>query len=967
MYKNYNVIKKETLKDIACEGVLLEHIKTGAKVLLFSCEDENKTFAIGFRTPPYDDTGLPHILEHSVLCGSRKYPVKEPFVELMKSSLNTFLNAMTFPDKTVYPIASCNDQDFKNLMDVYLDAVFYPNIYNKKEIFLQEGWHYELDSVDSEITYNGVVYNEMKGAFSSPDQIMSRETFNSLFPDTAYGVESGGNPAFIPTLSYEQFVAFHKKYYHPTNSYIILYGNCDMEERLEFLDKEYLSRFEKISIDSEIKEQPCFKSIKEKTVQYPVTKEQGTNGKSYISYGVALPKGMSVTELYAFDVITKVLLGAQGAPLERAILDAGIGNYVEGSFESQILQPLFNVTTKDAKETDKEQFIKVIEDTLSSIVKKGFDKKALQAAINKYEFRLREAEFGGMSKGLIYGLNALGTWLYDDLAVFEWSQFDKIFTFLKEQINTDYYETLVKKYVLDNNHKVLVLVNPNENLQDEKELKLKEELANYKNGLSKEELEQLVQDTKNLKAYQASDDSKEDLDTIPLLKKEDLSYDVVPLSNNVHNVEGVTVVHHDYPTNGIAIMNLIFNAKHIPAHLLKYYGMFIALIGSLDTKEHTYQTLDQDIDIHTGGISTSMFTKKVKDDLPYVGFSFNSKAVYEKISYALSFIKEMIHDTNYDMKQRVLECLQMEMAKTENRFSGAGHVVSITRAQSYIDELNYYSDSIAGINYFNYLNEVLKDYDNQYEILVNAVKEIASYIFTKDNMMVSFTGNFEGYQTFEKELSQLIQSLPDKKDTCEEFKFVPKQLNEGFKAPYDVLYVALCGNYKKDGLEYTGALNVFQNALGADYLWKQVRVLGGAYGCMCGFGSTGDSYFVSYRDPNLENTLKVYKGVLDYIDNFKATDEEMLKFIIGAVGSYDYPLSPAGKGSRSFSAYLKGLTEEDFKLEKKQMIDATEQDIKNIRPIVESIIKQNNICVVGNEKKIEESTDIFKTKEMLLK
>ena len=967
MYNNYKIIKRQNLKDIDCEGILLEHIKTGAKILLLPCSDENKTFSIGFRTPPYDDTGLPHILEHSVLCGSRKYPVKEPFVELMKSSLNTFLNAMTFPDKTVYPIASCNEQDFKNLMDVYLDAVFYPNIYTKNAIFLQEGWHYELDNIDSDIIYNGVVYNEMKGAFSSPDQIMSRETFNLLFPDTAYGVESGGNPDFIPTLSYEQFVAFHKKYYHPTNSYIFIYGNCDMEERLEYLDKEYLSKFDKISIDSEIKAQEPFKSIREKTVQYPVTKEQGTDSKSYISYGVAFPKGMSVTELYAFDVITKVLLGAQGAPLERAILDAGIGNYVEGSFESQILQPLFNVTTKDAKPTDKDEFIQVIEKTLTSIINNGFDKKALQAAINKYEFRLREAEFGGMSKGLIYGLNALGTWLYNDLEVFEWSEFDKIFTFLKEQINTNYYESLVQKYILDNNHKVLVLVNPNENLQEEKELKLKQQLAAYKNTLTNEELENLVKETKELKAYQASEDSKEDLDTIPLLKKEDLSYDVVPLSNNVHNIEGVTVLHHDYPTNGIAIMNLVFNAKHIPAHLVKYFGMFIALIGSVDTKEHTYQTLDQDIDIHTGGISTSMFTKKVKEDLPYVGFSFTSKAIYEKIPYAISFIKEMIHDTNYDMKQRVLECLQVEMAKIQNRFAGAGHVISITRAESYYDELNYYGDSIAGINYYGYLNEVLKDYDNQYNTLLNAVKEIATYIFTKENLMVSITSNVEGYNVFEKELVQLIQTLPDKKERCEEFKFIPSQLNEGFKAPYDVLYVGLCGNYKKDGLKYTGALNVFQNALSADYLWKQVRVLGGAYGCMCGFGSTGDSYFVSYRDPNLESTLEVYKGVLNYIDNFKATDEEMLKFIIGAVGSYDYPLSPAGKGSRSFTAYLKGLTEEDFKLEKKQMIDATEQDIKNIRPIVESILKQNNICVVGNEKKIEESTNIFKTKEMLLK
>ncbi len=967
MYKNYKVIKQQTLKDIDCEGILLEHNKTKARVLLFKNDDENKTFCIGFRTPPYDDTGIPHIIEHSVLCGSKKYPVKEPFVELMKSSLNTFLNAMTFPDKTMYPVASCNDQDFKNLMDVYLDAVFYPSIYQKKEIFQQEGWHYELESVDSELIYNGVVYNEMKGAFSSPQEIMGRETFNTLFPDTEYGVESGGNPDFIPDLTYEKFIEFHQKYYHPSNSYIILYGNLDMEERLEYLDKEYLSKYDELHIDSTIKEQKPFTSLREKVVEYPVTKEQGVESKSYISYGVALPKGISVEESYAFEIITKVLLGAQGAPLERAILDAGLGNYVVGSFESSIMQPMFNVTTKDAKDTDKDRFIEVIESTLKDICENGIDKKALEAAINKYEFKLREAEFGGMSKGLIYGINALSTWLYNDLEVFGWCEFDKIFGFLKEQIQTNYYESLIEKYIINNNHKALVLVNPNLELQEQKETKLKEKLANYKNNLSKEELLKIVEDTKHLKEYQASEDSKEDLATIPLLKKSDLSYDVVPLSNIEHDVLGVKVLHHDYPTSGIASFNLYFNALGMPKHLLKYYGILINVLGALDTKNYTYTTFEQETDIHTGGITTGMYTKKVKEDLPYMAYYFNAKAVYDKLSYAFNLIHEMIHETKFDMQKRLMELLQMEVARTQNRFAGAGHVVSITRAQSYYDELNYYSDSVAGINYFNYLMEIVKDYENEYPKLVNGLKELSTFLFTKENLIVNFTGSQEGYDKFEVELEKLIKSLPEKHERYNQFVFEPKQLNEGFKAPYDVVYVALTGNYKEKGLKYTGALNVFQNAVSTDYLWKQVRVLGGAYGCMCGFGSTGDSYFVSYRDPNLVNTLNVYKDVIKYIDEFKADDEDMLKYIIGAVGSYDYPLSPAAKGARSFTSYLKGLTEEDYKLEKRQMIDATMQDIKNIKPIIEAILEKNNICVVGNEKKIEETNGIFKSKEMLLK
>ena len=967
MYKNYKLVKSQLLKDIDCNGILLEHIKTGARVLLLESSDENKTFCIGFRTPPKDSTGVPHIIEHSVLCGSKKYPVKEPFVELMKSSLNTFLNAMTFPDKTLYPVSSCNDQDFANLMDVYLDAVFYPSIHTKKEIFQQEGWHYELESLEGELIYNGVVYNEMKGAFSSPESVLERETFNALFPDTTYGVESGGHPDNIPDLTYEDFKEFHSRYYHPSNSYIILYGNCNMEERLEYLDKEYLSKFEKLVIDSTIKEQTPFTKTKELVMEYPVTKEQGTENKTYMSYGVALPKDLSIVDSYGIEIVIKVLVGAAGAPLERALLDAGIGTYITGTYESSILQPVLDFTTKDTKPEEKDHFVEVIEETLRKLVKEGLNKKALEAAINKYEFKLREADFGGMSKGLIYGMNSFTKWLYDDEDVFSWCEFDKIFGFLKEQIQTNYFESLIEKYILNNNHKAVLVINPNDNLQEQKEKALKEKLAKYKASLSKEEQLQIIEDTKHLKAYQATDDTKEDLATIPLLKKEDLSYDVVPLSNNEYEVNGVKVLHHDFNTNGIGYLRLLFNLKNIPSNLLPYLGIFVSVIGSLDTDKHTYETLDQDIDINTGGINTSFYSRKINLEDYYIGMNFSASAIYDKLSYAVELINEIIHTTKYDMNKRMLECLQVEMAKMQNKCVGAGHAISMVRASSYSEVLSYYGDLTGGIRYLEIVSNILKDYQNEYPKLVEALQKLNEHIFTKENLLVSFTGSIEGFNQVKESLETLIDQLFKDVKVSNSFVFEPNQLQEGFKAPVDVQYVALTGNYARAGLKYTGALNVFQNAVSTDYLWKQMRVLGGAYGCMCGFSKTGESYFVSYRDPHLTRTLDEYRKVLNYIDEFNATSEEMTKYIIGAVGSYDTPLSPSSKGARSLGAYITKTSIEDYKKEKREIIDATLEDIKAIRPIIEAILNQNNICVVGNEKKIEETEGIFKSKEMLLK
>mgnify|MGYP002588826132 FL=1 len=473
----YEVLKEEDLQDIHSKGWLLKHKKTGARVMLIENSDENKVFNIAFRTPPKNSTGVAHILEHSVLCGSREFPLKDPFVELVKGSLNTFLNAMTYPDKTCYPVASCNDQDFQNLMHVYMDAVFYPNIYEHDEIFRQEGWSYNLESKEDALTYNGVVYNEMKGAFSSPDEVLEREIMNHLFPDTPYGCESGGDPKNIPDLSYENFLNFHRTFYHPSNSYIYLYGNMDMEEKLAFLDEHYLSGFDALDVDSQIREQGEFAACQDVTLEYPVAENEGEEDNTYLSYNMVTGNTLDSQRNMAFEVLDYALLSAPGAPLKQALLDAGIGKDIYGAYEDGILQPYFSVVAKGSNPDKKEEFVSIIRKVLTDIAENGIDKKAIEAGINYFEFRYREADFSSYPKGLMYSLDILGDWLYEEDHPFSQVQQLEVFEQLKKAVNEGYFEKLIRTYLLENPHGCVLTLVPKKGLAAQREKELEEKLA----------------------------------------------------------------------------------------------------------------------------------------------------------------------------------------------------------------------------------------------------------------------------------------------------------------------------------------------------------------------------------------------------------------------------------------------------------------------------------------------------------
>ena len=530
----YEVKDRRFVEEMNSEGMVLEHRKSGARLFLMSNEDDNKVFSIGFRTPPADSTGLPHILEHSVLEGSEKFPVKDPFVELVKGSLNTFLNAMTYPDKTVYPVASCNDKDFQNLMDVYLDGVFHPSIYREPKIFKQEGWHYELPSEDAPLTVNGVVYNEMKGAFSSPESVLERFTSSVLFPDSPYSNESGGDPAVIPNLSYEQFIQFHKDYYHPANSYIYLYGDMDMEEKLLWLDKEYLSAYDKkdFTLDSSIALQKPFTEPVEKETTYSVTANEGTEDNTYLSLNTVVGTDTDPILYVAFQILDYTLISAPGAPLKQALIDAHIGQDIMGGYENGILQPYFSVVAKNANKEQKGEFLSVVKGTLRKLADQGIDKKSLLAGLNYYEFRYREADYGSAPKGLMYGLWSMDSWLYDADPMLH-LQYQKTFDYLKKAAQEGYFEQLIKDYLLDNPHEAVVIVSPEIDLTAREDAELAERLAKYKDSLSSEQVKALVKETAELKAYQEEPSTKEDLEKIPMLGREDIKRQSEPFSYKV--------------------------------------------------------------------------------------------------------------------------------------------------------------------------------------------------------------------------------------------------------------------------------------------------------------------------------------------------------------------------------------------------------------------------------------------------
>lgn len=959
----YDLIQKEKIEELDSVGYLLMHKKTKARVVLLENHDNNKVFNIGFRTPPTNSTGVAHIIEHTVLCGSRKFPVKDPFTELVKGSLNTFLNALTYPDKTMYPVASCNDKDFQNLMDVYMDAVFFPNIYHEEKIFKQEGWHYELESVDAPLKYNGVVFNEMKGVFSSPDEILERAIQQSLFPHTAYGVESGGDPVDIPSLTYEEYLDFHRKYYHPSNSYIYLYGDMDMEEKLNFLDKEYLSQFDYLEVDSEIKMEPAFEKMQELYSFYPATEGEDTEGKTFFAYNAVCGDTLDKELYLAFQVLNYVLLQSVGAPLKQELIDAGIGNDIRGSYDESIKQPTFSIIAKNVRKEQKQEFLSKIREVLTHLVKEGLNERSVRASINALEFQFREADFGSYPKGLMFGLQLYDSWLYDDTKPFIHLKVNETFAFLKKQVGTGYFENLIQKYLLDNPHTSFISVEPKVGLSAALEKEEQTILQNYKESLSKEQLEQLVTETEELIAYQEEPSSQELLKCIPTLGREDIGKKALAFKNEERTAGEVPVLFHNIFTNGINYVKLSFDVRDLMPYA-PYMSLLSDIIGFVDTDRHSKLELSNEILLHAGNFTTSLnlyYNKKRNDEFA-VRMEMGTKVLFAETGYILSLFHEVMTASHLRDTKTIKEIIGETRSARQVSLQSSGHSTTVGRAEAYRSEAGKYNEQMKGVAYYEFLCDLEKDFDEKKEELVQILEMLVREIFTKKRLLIDITTSEEGYQCFEKEVLGLLDKMEQGKGEVSLPESPYRETigkNEGFQTAGKVQYVARIGSFMDRGFSYNGIYQVLRTVLNYEFLYHEVRVKGGAYGVMCNFARDGRCYMVSYRDPNLKETNEVYEKVPKYLENFTASERDMIKYIIGTVSELDTPLPPRAEGNRSYQAYLTEVTSEEIQKSRDEVLSADTEKVRQCAAMIEAILQGNYLCVLGGEEKVKQNRELF--------
>ena len=962
----YDVLLNKYIEEVNSDAWLLKHKKTGARIVLLSNEDDNKVFNIGFRTPVDDNTGVPHIIEHTVLCGSKNFPVKDPFMELVKGSLNTFLNAMTYPDKTVYPVASYNDKDFKNLMHIYMDAVFNPNIYEDDKIFRQEGWHYELEDKNASLKINGIVYNEMKGVYSSIDGIAGRVTAQSLFPDNGYKNESGGDPDYIYDLSYEAYLDFHRKYYHPSNSYIYLYGDMDMCERLEWMDKEYLSNYDRLEINSEIKKQKPFDKTFEMTKEYAISDNEKEEESAMLTSNYVIGDNLDAKLMLSFKILKYALMEIEGAPLKQAIIDAGIGKAVYGSFEDDILQPVYSIVAKNANINDRDKFVNIIEKTLCNIVEKGIDKNTLSAGLNSIEFETKESDFGTIPKGLMWGLDVMAGWLYDDNKPFIHLETNKIFDELREDINTDYFENLIQEYLIKNTHHSVVVLAPKKGLTEEKENMLEEKLAQMKAQMNEDDINKLIKQTKELEKFQEMPSTPEELKVIPLLKIEDINPEPKPFISKRSEEQNITILHSNIFTNGIGYADIVFDCSDMPQKYHQYIGLLKHLLTYMNT-DRGYMDLNMDIDLNLGGLAfdTGLYINN-KNNKIILDMEIHVKALYEKLEKAYDIIEEVILKTKFDDTKRLKEILEELKLRINRRIVNGGDSSARLRAMSYYSKAYFLREQTAGIAFYEFVKDIVDNFDDKKDYVAAMLKETMEKVFVKDNIILNYAGDEESFDKVKNYTVKLKSNMFDKKNEYKEqfdgWKFTPKQKNEAFITSGQVQYVAMAGNYNDfDGeYPYTGSFLVLGNIMRTKYLWNNIRETGGAYGCNCIVGRNGDGFFNSYRDPKLAETIDVFRRASDYTQKFDVDEREMRKYIIGTISLMDTPVNAADTSARELTNYIAGITYDSLRKTRHEVLSTTVEDIQSLAPLVKKITDRNNICVVGSKSAVEKSKDLFK-------
>ncbi|MGI5948906.1 insulinase family protein [Peptoniphilus sp.] len=956
--KNYELIEEKYIDEVSSDCKVYTHNKTGAKILTLSNSDKNKAFGIGFRTPPVKGNGVCHIVEHCVLSGSRKYKTKEPFMDLIKSSQQTFLNAMTFPDKTIYPISSRNKKDFYNLMDVYLDAVFYPMIHEEEKIFLQEGWHYEINSRDDDLKYNGVVYNEMKGVYSSAENIVADALTFNLHENSSYGVDSGGDPALIPTLSYEEFKDYHKKYYHPTNSYIYLYGDMDMEEALKYIDENYLDNFEKIDLNSEIILNEEFDKEKDVEITFSASKEEATENSDFLARGWTIGYQTSKMDIFMRDFLSSILIESESAPLKRAILDAEIGEDVYTETSTSL--PLdFSIVVKNTSADKKEEFLNLIDEKLRELVENGIDRDLIEATLNRYEFVFREG--GGNQKAIIYYIRALNTWLYDKSPLDSLYYID-VLNEVRERIDDNFVEKYIEEKLLNNKYAVNVVARPEIDKNEKQDEKVREELAKIKESLSEEELDEMIEKSKALLKYQMEEDSLEAKKTIPTLELSDIDRDITEYKVVHDEIDGVKYLKSIEDTNKIVYTNICHDIGFLNEDEIEKMSLLTTLLSLLDTKNYSYEELNNEIYKSTGGIyfAPTVYVDS-KDNKKYsVKLSIKMKSLAENVSKGLEIIDEIIENTILDSKKRIKELLYIMKSRIESGLLSNGHQVVISIVKSYFSEASAYQSHISGMDYYEFLKDLVENFDERWDELLKSFNSLYQKLFNRENLIISVTGEEEDLESIKDDFREYIDTLNTETVTPGNFNFKDTNKNEGYYMTSNVVYVSKGYDLTKLGQKYVGDLTVLSNILNSSFLHNEIRAKGGAYGGGITIPRTATLATYSYRDPNLKNTVEVYDKIGEFVKNLNISDEDLKDFIIGSMNTFDPLLSPEQIGDLNLARYITNLTSSDVKKSKEEALNTNLEKLRAFGEVIDKAMKKNYLAVIGSESKIRENEELFK-------
>jgi len=959
---NFELVRTQEIKELNTEAKIYRHIPTGAEILSMENDDENKCFGIAFRTPPSDSTGVAHILEHTVLCGSRKYPVKDPFVQLLKGSLQTFLNAFTYPDKTCYPVASQNLKDFYNLVDVYLDAVFYPRI--TPDFFMQEGWHYELESPESELTVKGVVYNEMKGVYSSPDSLLMEASQRSIFPDTTYGLDSGGSPKHIPDLTYEQFKAFHDSYYHPSNARIFFYGDDPAEKRFELLE-EYLKDFKKIDPKSDIAlqkpaSQPFF--VEE---AYAVSADD-ENPKPMFTVNWMLPSPTDAEEVFALTLLDHILLGTPASPLRKALFESGLGEDITGGgIETHMLQMMYSIGLKGVEDQNLKQAEQLIYDTLKELAGNGIHRDDIDAAVNSFEFDLRENNSGGFPRGLSLFLKALNSWIYEtdplELIAFE----EPLQTVKTKAAQKGYFEQLITKLLIENKHRSLVILKPDAEAAARAEKEEKDRLAKTKAGMTPEQLIDITENTKRLLEMQAEPDSEEALATIPLLHRDDLDKNIRTVERKVEQLHGATVVSHDLFTNGILYFDLGFNLHGLSKEELPYASLLGSLLLEMGTKNEDYVALSQRIAIKTGGIYGTPFLSALTDsETGVTRFFLRGKCMLDQTDEMLSIYRDVLLTPDFSNKERFKQIVLEHKSELETAIVPRGHSAVMTRLKARHHEAHWVSEQLGGIDALFFIRKLAAEIETDWPRVSQQLEEIRKNLLNRNQLVLNITVDSPSMPPVLKSVEQFIGQLPaDNAPAKGKWNREPLPQSEALTAPTRVNYVGCAVNLFDAGYKMHGSALVITRYLQTAWLWEKIRVQGGAYGGMCSFDQrSGVFAFASYRDPNLESSLEVYKATGDYLKNLKLSEDELTRALIGAIGQLDSYQLPDAKGYSSCMRYLLNYSDEERQKLRDEVLATTQEHFNAFGELLNKAYAENAVAVLCSAESADKAGLKTKTK-----